>query len=657
MYKVSSSQSNYQYNGRIHFPFSIGMLVSQIESKDNLKGYFKFEKTFIFRDKVDEFIEQCKDSDILLCSCYIWNWEITKHLANEIKKINPNCLIIFGGPQVPDRTEGFFKEHPYVDILVHNEGELVLENIFVAFLKDRNYLDVKGISTKDFRTPPHPRINDLESLPSPYLTDTIWKLIDKNDSPKWAFSWETDRGCPYQCTFCDWGSATKTMVRKYSEDRLFKEIEYFADHQMSYIECCNANFGIFQERDMTIAQKFTNTSLKKNYPKLFQTNWAKFSSEKIIPIAKELQRAGLLTSVSLSVQSLDETTLDIIKRENMKFDSFAELSHSFRVNSIPTYTEIIRGLPGETLESFKRGLEIIIRDTEISTINIYNCGLYANAPMNEPSYKEFYKIKTVRSPFNLVHTTIGENKIQEYDDIVISTTSFTLEELKEMYLYSWMILTFHAFGIFEHITNFYKQNYGLPVMKFYETFLEFCKTQNTIFSEEYKKVIKYINNAYAGNGWNHYDPNLGDIYWPMEEASWLRLCSDTEKLSHAINSFFIFLENKHDYSTSSYILKDLSKFQIFLLSTKDNIDKIKSEKFEFDWKGYFVEKKELAPFQKNYYHVNLVVEKDPIQWNYKTIWYGRNTKQYKIDPENLRENQSDKELVPTFLKIESSISP
>jgi len=396
MYIVKSSQFNYQYNGRIHFPFSIGMLVANIESKDNLKEHFKFEKTFIFREKVDDYIKECKDADILLCSCFVWNWTITNYLAKEIRKINPKCIIIFGGPQVPDRSEGFFEEHPYVDILVHNEGEVVLENIFNAFLKDKNYLDVKGISTKDSKTDSQPRIADLDLLPSPYLTNTVWRLIDRTESPKWSFSWETNRGCPYQCTFCDWGSATKTMLRKNPEERLFKEIEYFADHKMAYIECCDANFGIFQERDMHIAQKLTETSLKKNFPKYWKTSWAKFSSEKIIPIAKELQRGKLLVSITLSVQSLDETTLDIVKRENIKFDTFAELSNTFKVNGIPTYTEIIRGMPGETLESFKKGLETIITDTEIPTISIFHCGVYENAPMNEPAYKEYYKIKTVR---------------------------------------------------------------------------------------------------------------------------------------------------------------------------------------------------------------------------------------------------------------------
>ena len=87
MIKVSSSQFNYQYGGEIRFPYSIGCLVSYIQSKPDLTKNFKFEKSFVFRDKIDDYIKQCKDSDIFLGSCYAWNWEFTKLLVKEIKKI------------------------------------------------------------------------------------------------------------------------------------------------------------------------------------------------------------------------------------------------------------------------------------------------------------------------------------------------------------------------------------------------------------------------------------------------------------------------------------------------------------------------------------------------------------------------------------------
>ena len=124
------------------------MLYAYIKSMEELAPHISFEKTFVFRDNIDEDIKKCTDTDVLLCSCYVWNWKITTHLAREVKKLNPNCLIIFGGPQVPEDTRGFFNEFPFVDILVHGEGEYIIENIFKVFLEDKDWSKVKGISTK-----------------------------------------------------------------------------------------------------------------------------------------------------------------------------------------------------------------------------------------------------------------------------------------------------------------------------------------------------------------------------------------------------------------------------------------------------------------------------------------------------------------------------
>ena len=523
MYKVSSSQFNYLYGDQIHFPYSIGRLVTYVKTNKNINSQFKFDRTFIFRDQLNNYVEQSYDSDILLCSCYVWNWEVTKQLAKKVKATNPNCLIIFGGPQVPNRTENFFEENPFVDIIVHGEGEIVLENILTAYIKDKDFSKINGIEMKDYRTPPNPRIKDVNILPSPYLTNLILNLVEQKTDIKYIAAWETNRGCPYPCTFCDWGSLTNSKLTNWSEEQLLKEIDWFAQNHITYIDCCDANFGIFQERDYRIASKLKEVALKTGYPEKFRAAWAKFASEKIIPIAKQLQEGKVLKAVSLALQSLDEETLEIVKRANIKFDNFSELTETFRKNKIPTYTELIMGLPGETLESWKKGLEILASGSQVGSIYIYNCGVFVNAPMNEPTYMKFHNIKTIRSPIFLAHSSIHDRGIPEFEYITISSKSFSTDDLKEIYLFSWLFQTFHSLGIFEYITKYYHDEKKLQYVKFYEIFLDYCKKENSIFSDEYNKVIDYIDNGYSGKGWNHYDPNLGDIFWPIEEATWLRL--------------------------------------------------------------------------------------------------------------------------------------
>ena len=637
MYKVSSSQFNYLYGDQIHFPYSIGRLIAYVKTNKNINPQFTFDRTFIFRDQLNNYAEQSYDSDILLCSCYVWNWEVTKQLAKKVKATNPNCLIIFGGPQVPNRTENFFEENPFVDIIVHGEGEIVLENILTAYIKDKDFSKINGIETKDYRTPPNPRIKDVNILPSPYLTNLILNLVEQKTDIKYIAAWETNRGCPYPCTFCDWGSLTNSKLTNWPEEQLLKEIDWFAQNNITYIDCCDANFGIFQERDYRIAAKLKEVALKTGYPEKFRAAWAKFASEKIIPIAKQLQEGKVLKAVSLALQSLDKETLEIVKRANIKFDNFSELTETFRKNEIPTYTELIMGLPGETLESWKKGLEILASGSQVGSIYIYNCGVFVNAPMNEPTYMKFYDIKTIRSPIFLAHTSIHDRGIPEFEYITISSKSFSTDDLKEIYLFSWLFQTFHSLGIFEYITKYYHDEKKLPYVKFYEIFLDYCKKENSIFSDEYNKVIDHIDNGYSGKGWNHSDPNLGDIFWPIEEATWLRLVLSKKLMEHA-KSFLKFLEETLNFDTPDEILNDLIKFQIFLITTRQDSE-IKSARFHFNWKNYFINGSKLKQIENDYNYKNLVIEHDQILWGYKTIWYGRQSKSYKLHPEALEEGK------------------
>ena len=639
----------------MHFPFSIATLVAFLKSFEEIKNNFKFEKTFIFRDKLQEYVTKSEGADMLLCSCYAWNLEVTLYTAKEIKKQNPKCLVILGGPQVPNRSEGFFQKYPFVDILVHGEGELVLSNIFKTYLSGKNFAEVKGIETKNFRNPLQERINE-DILPSPYLTNVIWELVDRSESEKWAVNWETNRGCPYGCTFCDWGAAVFNKTKRFSEEKLYKEIDWFAENKLSFIECCDANFGIFNDRDLNIAKKLKQSALEKGYPQYFHSSWAKVASHKIIPIAKELKEGGLLRSVTLALQSLDENTLKIVKRANIKFDKFSELTKAFQENGIPTYSEIIRGLPGETLQSFKDGLEVISSDANISTMYIYSCAIYVNAPMNEPAYKEFYKIQTALSPMYMSHVTPSTNDQIEYEEIIISTSSFTFEELKEMHRYSWMILTFQIFGILEYVSKYYNLRHNLKIINFYDIFSEYCKTNESIFSTEYKILSNYIDDGYTGKGWNHQDLRFGEIVYPIEEASWLRITYDKNMLHKEIIKLMMYVENKLNLKTTQSVIADLAKFQVYILTTR-NEPEIKIEQFHYDWKHFFTINPQINSGIFRYHHRNKVIEKDSIIFSYNAIWYGRDTQQFKTIVENIHEGESNELELNYIFKPTSLLSP
>jgi len=661
--RVFSAQFNYQYGKVIHLPYSIGSLVAFIKSFPELNSRFQFEKTFIFRNKFNEYVDRCRDVDILLCSCYTWNWEITNLLAKQVKQVNPNCTVIFGGPQVPisyagevprnwvENSEGsFFGDYPHVDIVVHQEGEITLKDIFEEYLKKQDYSNIGGLETREFKTPPALRIKQLNDLPSPYLTNLVWDLVEPVDDVEYIASWETNRGCPFQCTFCDWGSATKTKVRKYDIKRLLNEVEWFADNKIPYVDICDANFGMFAEKDLEIARKLKSEKQVKGYPERVGIAWVKASSERVIPIAKELLDADLLRAVTLAVQSLDPSTLEIIKRSNIKFDKFSHLLQQFRDHKIENYTEIIMGMPGETLKSYKNGLEQIMELFPRPVVFIYNCGVFVNAPMNDPEYIKKYNIKSIKSPIYLWHSSIhNRGDIPEYDNIIVSTSTFSLDDLKEMYLYGWTTQAFHSLGILEYIAKIYHQIYDLKYIEFYEAFIQYCRNSKGLFNKEYSILIDYMEIGYSGGGWDHYDMDLAPIFWPIEEATWLRCVTDSNNLINEILEFISFLQIEKQFDIKLSIIKDLAEFQVFVLSTMDQNDSEKKQVFEYNWKQFLVNNEtslsQLTCNKIEYSWKNKINEEKKDEWCYKAVWVGRNQGNYKCHLEFLSEGSSERKLV------------
>src|SRR5262249_53943034 len=160
-------------------------------------------------------------------------------------------------------------------------------------------------------------------IPSPILTG----LFDAYEETDLGII-ETNRGCPYTCTFCDWGSAIAAKVRKFSLDRVFKELEWCAQHRVGGIFCADANFGMY-ERDVEIAQKVAELKKEYGYPNAFSTSFAKNTSKYTKWIIETFARAGVISRGNIAVQSLDARTLATVRRSNIKLDKYDELAADF----------------------------------------------------------------------------------------------------------------------------------------------------------------------------------------------------------------------------------------------------------------------------------------------------------------------------------------
>jgi len=560
-------QFSFMYGDVIYLPYSLGMLWAYAKTFQRITDKIKNNAFTIIREDPDRIVEQIIDPDIVAFSTYVWNFEMSLAVAKLIKRKHPECLVVFGGPQIPntDRLGDFFLKYPFIDIVVHGEGEITFSEILLAYANDSDYKDIAGITYRGHSSNDRPRTKDLSIFPSPYLTGVFDDLIKLPYT--YHTIWETDRGCPYRCTFCDWGSLTGQKMYQFDEDRVYAELEVFAQMKISYVYMGNANFGIFP-RDVEIAQHAVDTNIKYNgYPQKIRANFTKNSSSRVFDIAKLFNAQGLDKGITLSVQSLDEVTLKTIKRSNMKFDTLASFVQQYTKENIDTLIELIIGLPGETYSSFKSNLEDLLDIGVHNSIAIYNCTLLPNAPMSDTKYILDNGIETMRTPIMLSHAIL-DDPIQEYEETITQTNTLSAEDIKRCILMSWALQAFHVLGLTQAVSICLYTKYNIAYTVFYEHLIRYAmQFPETVVGQEYIAVRGKIDNNYEATD---VVPEYDTQECILSEASYLRIHLQLDTFFNELPAFFTFLQKSIGTTVDDEFLSDLTTYQKAIVITCNN---------------------------------------------------------------------------------------
>ena len=207
MKNVYLAQINVAYSDRLaYLPYAAACITAFAKNDNEINEKFSFGEILFLREKIEDAIKRIKDPFAVGFSCYVWNMEYNKALAKKIKELYPSCVIVFGGHNIPDDTS-VLRENDFIDILIHGEGEVC----FAELLKGLDKGDISDVSDISYRRENElittKRSNgcfSLENYPSPYLTGIFDSMYEEYPLIDFQATLETNRGCPYQCAFCDW---------------------------------------------------------------------------------------------------------------------------------------------------------------------------------------------------------------------------------------------------------------------------------------------------------------------------------------------------------------------------------------------------------------------------------------------------------------------
>lgn len=454
---------------RPHFgpPLALGMILASLRAWEGGRLNDVYEiRHVVTHDEARILLEGHVGPVVVLCSNYIWSCDDNLELVAELAESNPQLVGVHGGPHTPkyERDAEDFFRNPAVHVAVRGEGEYAAAEVLAALASTPRFADpidlaaVDGVTYRDaasgelVRTPDRARIDDLDALPSPYLTGEF----DDIHPASWILGLggvvchETNRGCPYQCTFCDWGSLTMARIRKFSMERVEAEMQWLADHDVLIWFPTDANFGILP-RDVDIARRVARFHDETGTPQYWSVALAKNATRNLEKILDILVTAGINVVASLSLQTRDETTLEAVNRSNISVERYDALAGAFRRNRFPMICDLICGMPGATVESFKADLQWAI-DHEI-TVRAWLCYVLPNSPMNDPEYRERHQI------------VIGD------DHVVVATSSFTRADHAHMLDLRMGQRVFEHLGLMRHVMRYLQWDLGLPAMDVIEKFV------------------------------------------------------------------------------------------------------------------------------------------------------------------------------------------
>ena len=381
-------------------------------------------------------------------------------LSNYLKELNPNTVIIFGGPTPTVHSKEILEKINSVDLCVRQEGEetvlkTLTELTSVNFnLKQVNFPEIKGIT---FRNKNEVIINsDCDHL---YSNRHIANFIDRYPSPyisgiipvSQAFPTGiiTGRGCNQNCIYCNCAVLSKKNIYFHSIERVIEELNLISKQKkiVQPIPIYDDAFTIIPSRAKKICEAIIENNIK--IPLLCITRCDKINEELL-----DLMKIAGFKSIGFSLESAVPKVLRSIgkvrspevgdplnyEKEIVYIENLKQMTrYAKKIGMFPVFISIMIGLPGESLQDAQKTINLVTQlDIDYYTHNILH--IFKGTPLYKDHDKYGYQITPIGQnnqiitknnfPFNIDEIKLAENSTKERNSKVMDYNVLNILSLR-----------------------------------------------------------------------------------------------------------------------------------------------------------------------------------------------------------------------------------
>lgn len=436
----------------MYLPLNIGYVAAYVKHRFGAEV-----EVSLFKDPA-KLLASCRESPpaILGLGAYYWKNALNEHVAMKAKGMGAGAVVV-GGPCIdsaPDVQDRYLMMHPNYDAIIPNEGEVAFGNFverMLGYMDPAKPLVTGAIPGVIARTPggevSHGSFinlaTELEGIPSPYLDGFMDEWLDGSLQPLL----QTARLCPYTCAFCVSGK-DRGKMRAFSRERVREEVEYvarrFRGPRDTLFYIVDENFGIM-ERDIGVADDLLRVSQDLGYPRRVYF----YNDKRFTHIARSVhERVGHMVwhGVCLSLQSENPEALKAMQRRNLTDQQLAEALAWAKGLGFKTSTELIFGVPGETLATYCATVDKCAR-LGFDVVNSYNLITFDGVEMDRARYRAAHQIETRLRPIHGSASIIDGELVVEQEEVVVSSKTFTLADFLEIRRLNVLLKAVYALGI------------------------------------------------------------------------------------------------------------------------------------------------------------------------------------------------------------------
>ncbi|MET7773755.1 cobalamin-dependent protein [Nocardia sp. NPDC005366] len=408
--------------------------------------------------------------EVIGFSNYVWNSNLARAFAARIKQSFPDTVTVFGGPHyptVPAEQEQFLRDQlgGAVDFYVDREGEQAFADLLLTLAEHgraHTHGRVAGVHSVEphgraHLPAPGPRLAALHAVPSPYLAGMLDEFIDGQLIP----TIQTNRGCPFSCTFCVEGTRYHQKVAKKPADRVTSELRYIAERVVPLLAdgrgrnellITDSNFGMYPE-DRQVCEAIASCQAEFGWPRYISVTTGKNRRERVLDAVSLVNGAMPLSG---AVQSLDPEVLANVKRANIDTQALIDVALAAAARDTGAYSEVILGLPGDSKNAHFASLRGLL-DGGFERLNMFQLTLLPGSDLWSRTSRAQHRMTT---RFRVMPRCAGRYDVlggivsaAEIDEVCVALPTMSFTDYRHCRLMNLLVGVFYNGGAFSALVQ------------------------------------------------------------------------------------------------------------------------------------------------------------------------------------------------------------